>query len=159
MWCVHCGHTIFSSWEAIYSNWAKQTGTAMSTRTNCERIFWKFALPEKQQTLLAELDEALTSQQPRASYEITRIYWDTFLRPSSRTVIDFHGSEKVLKFDLNSPIDLKRQFDIVHNCGTLEHIFNDCTVLQNCSRSYSSGGAYDPSSPICRLGWTRILQF
>jgi hypothetical protein len=84
----------------------------------------KFAAPENQKSLLTELDDALKSGHSEASWTIARIYWNTFLNPTSITAIDFHGTSKALKLDLNCPIDLKRQFHVVNNCGTLEHIFN-----------------------------------
>ena len=74
--------------------------------------------------MLAELDEAVKSEKPSAAWDIARVYWNIFLQPSSITAIDFHGTERALKLDLNSPLDMKRKFHIINNCGTLEHIFN-----------------------------------
>src|SRR4051794_29092668 len=63
----------------------------------------KFAAPAKQQSLIAELNEALKPDRPNAPWDIARIYWETFLQPSSITAIDLHGTEKALKLDLNFP--------------------------------------------------------
>jgi hypothetical protein len=94
----------------------------------------KFALPERQQALAAELDATLKSNRPSAPCEVARIYWETFLQPASRTAIDFHGTESALKLDLNLPIDLKRQYHVVNNCGTLEHVFNVGQARQHMRR-------------------------
>lgn len=111
----------------------------------------KFALPEKQQTLLAELDEAVKSGQGSASWDIARIYWDTFLQPCSRTAIDFHGTKSALKLDLNSPIDLKRQYHTVNNCGTLEHVFNVGQAFKTVHDHTLPGGFMIYQTPF--VGW------
>ena len=111
----------------------------------------KFAPPEKQQALLKELDEAVKAQGPGASWDIARVYWDTFFQPSSKTAIDFHGTEKALKLDLNAPIDLKRQFHIVYNCGTLEHIFNTGQAFKTVHDHTLPGGFMIHQTPF--VGW------
>lgn len=84
----------------------------------------KYAAPERQQALAAQLQETVAANGKDVMWDIAKIYWETFLRPASMTAIDFHGTEKALQLDLNGPIDLGRRFDIVMNIGTLEHVFN-----------------------------------
>ena len=84
--------------EVGEANWYGDVDSNM-LRSN----IFKFALPEKQQTLAAELDATLKSNRPTAPWDLARIYWETFLQPASRTAIDFHGTEGALKLDLNSP--------------------------------------------------------
>ena len=111
----------------------------------------KFALPEKQQALAAELDATLKSNRPSAPWEVARIYWETFLQPASRTAIDFHGTETALKLDLNSPIDLKKQYHVVNNCGTLEHVFNVGQAFKTVHDHTLPGGLMIHQTPF--VGW------
>src|SRR5437868_881623 len=64
----------------------------------------QFAAPPMQQTLLAQLGEAAKSKHRDVSWDIAKIFWQTFLQPSSMTAIDFHGTETALKLDLNFPV-------------------------------------------------------
>jgi hypothetical protein len=111
----------------------------------------EFAPLAKQESLLAELDEAIQSKKPNRHWDIAKIYWNTFLQPSSMTPIDFHGSEKALKLDLNSTIDLERQFHIVSNGGTLEHIFNVAQALKTVHDHAVPGGFMIHITPF--TGW------
>lgn len=111
----------------------------------------KYAHPTKQQELLAELDEAIRSKRPSLSWEIARIYWHTFLQPASITAIDCHGTNRALKLNLNSPIDLKRQYHIVNNAGTLEHVFNIGQAFQTLHDHTLPGGFMIHQSPF--TGW------
>ena len=111
----------------------------------------KFAIPERRQSLLTELDDALKSERPGASWDIAKIYWDTFFHPSSITAVDLHGTEKALKLDLNAPIDLKRQFHVVNNCGTLEHVFNVGLAFKTIHDHTLPGGFMIHQTPF--IGW------
>ncbi len=108
----------------------------------------KYAIPAKRSELLAELDEAVKSEKPSAAWDIARVYWNIFLQPSSITAIDFHGTERALKLDLNSPLDMKRQFHIINNCGTLEHIFNIGQAFKTIHDHTLPGGFMIHQSPF-----------
>jgi len=112
---------------------------------------FKFALPEKQQALAAQLDAALLSTPPSALYRIAEVYWETFLQPASRTAIDFHGTERTLKLDLNTPIDLQKKYHVVHNCGTLEHVFNVGFAFKTVHDHTLPGGVMIHQTPF--VGW------
>ncbi|MFZ2541857.1 MAG: hypothetical protein WAW75_08805 [Gallionella sp.] len=84
----------------------------------------RFAPEEIRQSLIRQLEEITTANRPGVLWEIAKIYWQTFFQPRFMTAIDFHGTEQALKLDLNDPIDLQRQFHVVMNMGTVEHVFN-----------------------------------
>lgn len=111
----------------------------------------QFAAPDMQQTLLAQLDEAAKSKQRNATWDIAKIFWQTFLQPSSMTAIDFHGTETARKLDLNAPIELERQYHVVNNCGTLEHVFNIGQAFKTVHDVTRPGGFMIHHSPFA--GW------
>lgn len=84
----------------------------------------RFALDKDRQPLLHQLDEIVHAKRPEYLFEICKVFWHTFLQPKSMTAIDFHGTEQALKLDLNDPINLQQQFDLIMNLGTVEHVFN-----------------------------------
>jgi len=90
----------------------------------------RFAPEANRQALLGQLDETVRSKRPGMLWEIAKVFWHTFLQPNSMTAIDFHGTDQALKLDLNDPIDLKRQFNVVMNLGTVEHVFNVAQVFK-----------------------------
>jgi SAM-dependent methyltransferase len=112
----------------------------------------RFAAPERRAGLLAELDAAAAAKdRGRASWDIAKIFWQTFLAPASITAIDYHGTEIARKLDLNQPIDLGRQFDIVHNAGTLEHVFDIAQGFRNIHNLTRPGGFMIHHGPF--VGW------
>ena len=110
-----------------------------------------YAAAEERDGLLARLDQAVKLPWEQQSWEMAEIYWRTFLRPSSMTAIDFHGTEKALKLDLNNPIDLKRQFSFIMNSGTLEHIFNIGQAFKTIHDHLAPGGFVFHGFPF--TGW------
>ncbi len=76
--------------------------------------------------------ERLSNDQPRNwLFGIADVFWETFLGPHSYAAIDLHGiDDRAHKLDLNEPINLDQQFDIVCNFGTAEHVFNVYQVFK-----------------------------
>lgn len=101
--------------------------------------------------LLRQLDEIVASKRPFHRFEVAKIFWEVFLQPKTMTAIDFHGTERALKLDLNEPIDLQRQFDIVMNLGTLEHVFNLAQALKSIHDHTLPGGFMIHGLPF--TGW------
>lgn len=89
-----------------------------------------FAREEEKRDLFVKLDEIVRSKREKFLFEIAKVFWQVFWHPSSMTAIDFHGTEKALKIDLNYPIELPRRFHSVINLGTLEHIFNVAQLMK-----------------------------
>jgi SAM-dependent methyltransferase len=111
----------------------------------------KFAAPDKQQHLLGRLEECLQANRPQKLFEIAEVYWHTFLAPASMTAIDFHGTQSALRLDLNSPIDLRRQFNFIANSGTLEHVFNIAQALKTAHDHLKTGGLVLHQFPFAGL--------
>jgi hypothetical protein len=80
--------------------------------------------PEEQIRLLQELIDVVRAEQPNMLWDIAKIFYRLFLEYRETVAIDFGGTEKALRLDLNQPISLGRQFDVVYNGGTAEHVFN-----------------------------------
>lgn len=110
-----------------------------------------FAPPDQEAKLRAQLQEAVEANRPGVLWEIAKVYWQTFVQPASMTAIDFHGTDKALKLDLNSPIKLKRQFHIVMNIGTLEHVFNVAQAFKTVHDHTRPGGFMLHGLPF--TGW------
>ncbi|NKB43125.1 MAG: hypothetical protein GKS03_02485 [Alphaproteobacteria bacterium] len=81
--------------------------------------------------LIGRLDR-LSKDQPRNwLFGVADVFWQTFLGPHTYSAIDLHGiDDRVHKFDLNEPVPLDQQFDIVCNFGTAEHVFNVYQVFK-----------------------------
>ena len=74
------------------------------------------------------------------AFEAGRIYYDLYLSPSRYDAIDFHGIAQARQLDLNYPINLDFQYDIVLNNGTAEHIFNIAQVFRTIHDHTKAGG-------------------
>ena len=111
----------------------------------------RFAAPERRAELLQALDQAAGRGDTQASWDIAKIFWQTFLAPASITAIDFDGTATARKLDLNQPIDLGQRFDIVHNAGTLEHVFDIAQAFRNMHNLTKPGGVMIHHAPF--VGW------
>ena len=81
---------------------------------------------------LVECSKKLTQNPPRyeALWELSQIFYKATLNHASYTAIDLDGSRNALKHDLNVPINLDRQYEIVIDFGTAEHVFNVLQVFK-----------------------------
>jgi SAM-dependent methyltransferase len=111
----------------------------------------RFAPPERQAALLEMLAAAERRGDVRAQWDMAKVFWHTFLSPASITAIDFDGTEIAHKLDLNQPIDIGQRFDIVHNAGTLEHVFDIAQAFRNMHNLTRPGGVMIHHAPF--VGW------
>jgi SAM-dependent methyltransferase len=111
----------------------------------------KFAAAGERADLLSRFDRVRNLPADRQSWELAEIYWRTFLQPSSMTAIDFHGTDKALKLDLNNPIELDRKFNFIMNGGTLEHVFNIAQGFKTIHDHLAPGGFVYHAMPF--TGW------
>ena len=107
--------------------------------------------PQRQGELLASLERAAAQGDERALLDLGKVFWHAFLAPASITAIDLGGTEKAHKLDLNLPIDLGQRFDIVHNSGTLEHVFDIAQAFRNMHNLTRPGGLMIHHAPF--VGW------
>ncbi len=106
---------------------------------------------ELQIALLEELIDVVRGQQPNMLWDVAKIFYRTFLNYSETVAIDFGGTEKALKLDLNQPISLGRQFDVVYNGGTAEHVFNVWQLFKTVHDHTASNGLMIHGAPF--TGW------
>jgi len=86
-----------------------------------------------------------------ALWDLSHIFYKTFLDYESYTAVDLGGSPSALKLDLNMPIKLGRQYDIAINFGTAEHVFNVYQVFKTIHEVTRPGGIMINSMPF--QGW------
>lgn len=107
--------------------------------------------PQRRRELKARLDAILGSDSPHASWDLAKLFYAVFLDYSKITAIDFHGTPAALKLDLNEPIGVDEQFDVLLNGGTAEHVFNVFQFFKTCHEVTRPGGLMLHSAPF--LGW------
>jgi SAM-dependent methyltransferase len=110
----------------------------------------RFAAPERRAALLQQL-EAARPDPAAATWDLAKLFWQVFLSPASITAIDLGGSPAAHKLDLNQPIDIGQRFDIVHNAGTLEHVFDIAQAFRNIHNLTRPGGFMIHHAPF--VGW------
>jgi len=85
-------------------------------------------------------------------FRLADIFWETFLGQHTYEAIDLHGiDERAHKLDLNEPVSLTGQYDIVCNFGTAEHIFNVYQVFRTIHERTKPGGLMMHGLPF--QGW------
>jgi SAM-dependent methyltransferase len=109
-----------------------------------------FAAAEQRAELLAGVERAV-GREDEATWELAKIFWQTFLSPTSITAIDLGGTKAAHKLDLNEAIDIGQRFDIVHNAGTLEHVFDIAQAFRNMHNLTRPGGFMIHHAPF--VGW------
>lgn len=112
---------------------------------------YRFAREEERRDLFCRLDEIVRARRPQVLFEIAEVFWRVFVQPASLTAIDFHGTERALKRDLNEPLDLGRQFGLVCNLGTAEHVFDIARVMRTIHEATAPGGMMVHGIPF--TGW------
>lgn len=84
-------------------------------------------------------------------FNVAKIFYEIFYAPVEMQAVDMHGTEHALRLDLNGPISLSRQFHVVLNNGTAEHIFNIGQLLRTIHEVTLPGGLMIHESPF--TGW------
>ena len=99
-----------------------------------------------------ELAEAVEDESGQFNlFKLAKIFYRKMFNPLEIVSIDFHGSDKAIGLDLNGPIDLGRQFGVVINNGTAEHIFNIAQVFKTIHEHCAAGGVMIHDGPLS--GW------
>ncbi len=73
-------------------------------------------------------------------FALGKAFYRAVLDYSTIISIDMNGTPAALKLDLNQPIPLKLQYDIVINSGTVEHVFDQRTLFQSIHDRTKPGG-------------------
>lgn len=81
-----------------------------------------------------------TPPQYEALWELSHIFYRVFLDYEDYHAIDLGGSGNAMKLDLNHEIKLDRQYDIVIDFGTAEHVFNVYQLFKTVHEVTKPGG-------------------
>ncbi len=80
-----------------------------------------------------------------------RLFYRAVFTPESYLAVDYDKNADALQHDLNLPLDLDRQFDVVANIGTAEHVFDIARVFRTVHQATAPGGLMIHTVPF--NGW------
>lgn len=101
--------------------------------------------------LITRLHDIARANRPNRLYDIARIFWRAFVDPASYSAIDPATPGSQYRFDLNQPVPLNEQFDLIVNIGTAEHVFNVYQFYKTAHERTRDGGMMIHSAPF--TGW------
>ena len=107
--------------------------------------------PSRREQLHRRMASLLAEKPATFSWDLTKLFYTVFLDYSRTVAIDLHGTETALRLDLNEPVDLGEQFDIVLNGGTAEHVFNLYQFFKSVHELTRPGGLMLHTGPF--QGW------
>ena len=113
----------------------------------------EFSKDEDKQNLIKAIDSLIdlfkkNEFQSVHLFQMARIWYKIFFQYSSINSIDLHGTSLSKKLDLNYPHKLNKQFDIIINIGTAEHIFNIYQVFKSIHEWTLPGGTMIHNLPM-----------
>jgi hypothetical protein len=108
--------------------------------------------PAERQQLMMQLREIVAANRLDVLYELARFFFQFALQHSEYSAVDPGTPGSRYRFDLNLPLPIEEQFDLVMNIGTAEHIFNVHQFFKTAHDRTSIGGLMMHSSPF--TGWT-----
>ena len=106
---------------------------------------------ERRRELKSWLAGILEGNSPQESWDLAKMFYAIFLDYRKIAAIDLHGTPDALKLDLNHPLELGEQFDVLIDGGTAEHVFDVCQFFRTCHQVARPGGLMLHSLPF--LGW------
>lgn len=84
-------------------------------------------------------------------FAIVKDFYADLFAPSRVVSVDINGSPDALRHDLNAPLPLDEQFDLVINHGTAEHVLNIGQVFKSMHDMTIAGGLMIHDAPF--TGW------
>lgn len=123
----------------------------VSDKVLAETIDRLVAKPERRRELKEQLAAITAGGSPQQSWDLAKLFYAIFLDYRKIAAIDFHGTPEALKLDLNQPLALGEQFDIVIDGGTGEHVFDIRQFFSSCHQVTRPGGLMLHALPF--LGW------
>jgi hypothetical protein len=84
-------------------------------------------------------------------FDKAKLAYELFFAPCEMQAIDLHGSPAAQMLDLNEPLHLARQFEVIYNHGTAEHVFNIAQVFRTMHDWTAPGGLMIHGAPF--HGW------
>ncbi len=129
------------------SNWYGDVAVAQLD-DDIARLVEDPAERQRQSTKLREID---AQRRPGMLYELARLFFEISLQHSEYSAVDPGTPGARYRFDLNLPLPITDQFDVVINIGTAEHIFNVYQFFKTAHDCTLPGGLMMHSSPF--TGW------
>lgn len=74
-----------------------------------------------------------------AVFAMAKLYYSIIFNYSNYSAIDLHGTSIAQQLDLNQPLPIKGQHDVIINFGTSEHVFNQYMFFKNMHDVAKSG--------------------
>lgn len=100
------------------------------------------------QEVEAQLAQVLETGGDWQRFSIAKLFYRLVYEHERYVAIDLNGSPGVaLAYDLNSPVPLQGQFEVVTNFGTSEHVFNQYQVFKTMHEHCAPGGLMLHSVP------------
>lgn len=106
------------------------------------------AMREELHQLMVDI---LCGESPYKSWDLAKLFYKVFLNYSGIKAIDFNGTPDATKLDLNQPVALNAQFDVLINAGTAEHVFNVFQFFKTAHDVTRPLGLMIHTMPFC--GW------
>jgi hypothetical protein len=95
--------------------------------------------------------DTLCGDSPYKKWDLAKLFYKVFLNYSRIKAVDFNGTPDAAKLDLNHPVALETQFDVLINGGTAEHVFNVFQFFKTSHDVTRPGGLMLHTMPFC--GW------
>ena len=101
--------------------------------------------------LQQRLADIAAGNAPTRSWDLAKLLYEVVLDCRRVVSVDFHGTPAARALDLNYPVDLGEQFDIVFDPGTAEHLFDVCRFFRTVHEATRPGGVMIHAVPF--RGW------
>jgi SAM-dependent methyltransferase len=102
----------------------------------------------KQTMLKQSLAQLLAHPDPATfPFDIAKLFYRFVFDYERYAAVDLHGTSHALAYDLNEPLPMDEQFDIVTNFGTTEHVFNQYQAFKSIHERVKPGGYMMHSLP------------
>jgi len=107
--------------------------------------------PQERDQRISQLKQTVAANRPGLLYELARLFFATIVQAGEYSAVDPGTPGSRFRFDLNEPVPIAEQFDLVLNIGTAEHIFNVYQFFKTAHERTVAGGLMMHSSPF--TGW------
>lgn len=107
----------------------------------------QFYAGDKAEKLKQELAVLLSKDRRQVSFELAKLFYKVIFDYEAYAAIDMHGTDISQKIDLNAQIKVDKQYDLVTNFGTAEHVFNQYQFFKNMHDLTKPGGLMLHSFP------------
>lgn len=87
-------------------------------------LFDRHVSTANRHTLDRELAQVLDERSKDWEFALVKLFYRVVLDYEQYQAIDLHGTANAWRFNLNHPIAIRDQYDLVTNLGTAEHVFN-----------------------------------